>query len=344
MNKIYRGVIRLLQRINYFVYKQYCVNKSNILSELEFDLERLPDNLVKGMSRGLRINKQFPAGKSIFIDVVSEELTIEVLYNFRRILDNMDNQGTSGIDVYILNEDGGYIWKETLAPAKTYQMYVKRVIRLNDGNNKLRFFMPSFAVVEGIFFTSYNSLTAELDGRADIVAYGSSITHGCAASRSGLNYLNQISNILGCGILNYGFSESAKGEEELLKYISLMPLKVLIMEYDHNASVDELEKTHRRAYETIRRNFKGWIIMLSRFSGGLSIPIDEEKKRIRIIQNTFEYAKRIGDQRTVFYNGSELFKEKKEYYFVDNVHPNDEGMTAIAKMLCTLIQKEGMLK
>ncbi len=344
MNKIYKVILRLFQQVNYYIYKYHLINKRNILSEIDFDMERLPNTFVKGMSREIRINKKFPAGKAFNIEVEGNNLTIEVLYKFRRLLNNMNNQGTSGIDIYILNQKGKYIWKETLAPSKDYQMFVKKIVYLDGENNKLKFIMPSFAIVEGIFLSQYRAVRVGEDEDIDIVAYGSSITHGCAASRPGLSYLNQISNLLGCGILNYGFSEAAKGEEKLLRYISLVPAKVFIMEYDHNVSVDELERTHKKAYETIRMNFKGWIIMLSRFSGGLSIAYDEEMRRIEIIQNTYKYAKSIGDQQIIFYNGSRLFGDNKECYFIDKVHPNDEGMTVIANKIFTLIQEKGMLK
>ena len=325
--------------INYSIYKRKFANRNNILSKL--NLERLPDEIAREMSRGIRVNKQFPAGKTFFVNFEGEKLTIEVLYKFRRLLDNMDNQGTSGIDIYILTENEKYIWLETIAPSNDSQMYVKKVIYLSSRSNSLKFIMPSFAIVESILLSSYESLN--VDDYIKIVAYGSSVTHGCAASRPGLNYLNQLSNICGCGILNYGFSESAKGEKKLLNYISMIPSKVFIMEYDHNVSVDELERTHKEAYRTIRKNFKGWIIILSRFSGGLSITLNEEIKRVEIIQKTFEYAKKNGDRCIAFYNGSKLFGDNKEGYFVDKVHPNDDGMTAIANMIYTLIQEEGML-
>lgn len=88
------------------------------------------------------------------------------------------------------------------------------------------------------------------------------------------------------------------------------------MEFDHNASIDELQEKHQKAYMTIRRNFNGWIILLSRFSGEISISLEEEKKRINIIQNTYEYATKNGDDRIFFYNGSQLFTKNKEAFLL----------------------------
>lgn len=343
MNKFYRGFSKVIQQLNYLMCKYRYADKDNQLSKSGINLERLTDEFVDGMSKGIRIHKRFPAGKTFEVDVEGKELTVEVLFKFRQILNNMDSQGTSGIDVYFQHENGQYYWKDTIAPSNNCQMCVKKIIPLVPGINRLKFYLPSFAIVEGIYLSSSTVKCLESKNTVDIVVYGSSITHGCAASRPGLNYVNQISNRLGCTIANYGFSESAKGEEKLLNYISSIPAKVFIMEYDHNASVEQLQSTHLKAYLTVRSNFKGWIILLSRFSGGLSITTDEEKKRVSVIQNTYDYARDNGDNKILFYDGSQLFKKHKGTYFKDKVHPNDKGMTAIASMLCSLITEEGML-
>lgn len=344
MNKICRGFTRVIQQLNYLTCKPHFVGRDNQLSALGTDLERLTDEFVRGMSKGLRVHKRFPAGKTFEVDVEGNQLIVEVLFKYRRILNNMDNQGTSGVDVYLRDESGKYCWSDTIAPSNNYQMCVKKTISLAPEINRLKFFLPSFAIIEGIYLSSCNVRCVDNNNKVDIVVYGSSITHGCAASRPGLNYVNQISNRVGCTIANYGFSESAKGEEKLLNLISSIPNKVFIMEYDHNVSVDELQRTHRNAYLTVRKNFKGWIILLSRFSGGLSITGDEEKMRIAVIKNTYDFARYNGDEKIVFYDGSRLIAKEKETYFTDKVHPNDKGMTVIAEMLCSLIEEEGMLK
>ena len=53
----------------------------------------------------ISIDGNWGTGKTFFVNFEGEKLTIEVLYKFRRLLDNMDNQGTSGIDIYILTEN-----------------------------------------------------------------------------------------------------------------------------------------------------------------------------------------------------------------------------------------------
>lgn len=344
MNKLYRGFIRLIQSLNYFVFKSKVEKKNNLFSNIETHFQRLTADFSKDLSRGIRINKCFPAGKTIDIDLREERVTVEVLYRCRRILDNMDNMGTSGVDIYVQVEDGNFVWRETIAPNNNYQMYVKKNIILDKGLKRIKIYLPSFAIVKGIFIKSDVVERIYVDKSIDIIVYGSSITHGCAASRPGLNYVNQLSRQLKRSVGNYGFSESAKGEEKLLDYISKIPSKIFILEYDHNASVEELCMTYKKAYKTIRGNFKGWIIMMSRFSGGLSISLEEESLRVSIIKETYDYAVKNGDHKVFYYNGTQLFGNEKNKYFVDRVHPNDFGMTAISKMLCSIIREERMLE
>ena len=93
MNKLYRGISRVRQQLYYLIAKQRLIDKNNQLSKIDIDLERLPDKLVAGMAKGLRVNKKFPAGKSIYIDVEGEEksrLTIpDLLKMFERASGDM---------------------------------------------------------------------------------------------------------------------------------------------------------------------------------------------------------------------------------------------------------------
>jgi len=346
MKKMYRGYVKIIQNLRYF-YGKFKKRSDreyiNLLLTLENNGERLTTQFSRDMSKGIRVNKCFPAGKVIEFEIEEKTITIEIFYRFRQVLDNMDNLGTSGVDVYVKNEEK-FVWMTSIYPENNYQMYVKRRLEFKQGISRVRLYLPSFAALTGIYIKKNRIKYISPNVSPNIVVYGSSISQGCAASRPGMSYINQISRKLRCNIENLGFSESAKGEQKIIEYISQIPTQVLILEYDHNASIDELRNTHLKAYCTIRENFSGWIIMMTRFSGGLSITLTEEKERIDIIHNTFEYAISTGDKKIVFFDGSTLFSHEKEKYFVDKVHPNDAGMNKIADMLCSLIDKKRMLE
>lgn len=346
MKKLEKNIIKIVQRLKYLYIKikfSKMNNYKNIMMCFENKGERLSDDFSTELPVGLRKNKRFPAGKSIVL--IAKENTFEVIliYKMKCVLDNMDEAGTAGVDVYVDEEDEFIYWT-TISPQKRSQMYVKKELLLPVGSKSIRLFLPSFASLEGIYIKESMVDVIKKNNNVNIVLYGSSITHGCAASRPGLSYANQLSMRLGCNIDNYGFSESAKGETKLIDFISKIPAKVFIVEYDHNASEEELYCTHCSVYKTIRKHFQGWIILMTRFSGGLSIFPDEEKARIHIIENTYKYAISKGDDKIYLLDGREMFPVEKEKYFVDNVHPNDEGMNVIAEKISSIIEQKGMMK
>ena len=86
-----------------------------------------------------------------------------------------------------------------------------------------------------------------------VVFYGSSITQGACASRSGNTYPNILSRRFSFDYVNLGFAGNARGEEEMARYIADMDMAAFVCDYDHNApNPDHLRATHYALYETIR--------------------------------------------------------------------------------------------
>jgi hypothetical protein len=87
-----------------------------------------------------------------------------------------------------------------------------------------------------------------------VLFYGSSITHGFAASRPGMTYSAQVGRMLKTDIMNFGFSGNAKGEPALAEFFATLPMSAFVLDYDHNApSVEHLINTHYAFYEIIRK-------------------------------------------------------------------------------------------
>ncbi len=307
-------------------------------------ITRLPKELTKKSSTGLKKNSRFPAGVTFCISTNSEKFTVEVFYKKRAILSNMSPIATSAIDIYEFTTTG-LKWITSVAPKKANAMYIKTVLETCKGKRYL-LIMPSFAQIEHIFIkdkeASLDNVTSNV--KTKILAYGSSITQGCAASRPGLNYVNVLSTYFGYEVLNFGFSESAKGEAEIIHYISKIGAEVYLLEYDHNASLDELKKTHSNVYKIIRKdNPDSIIIFLSRISGGISITKDEDEKRISIIRDTYQRAVNSGDNRVYYICGRDLVEGCQKEYLKDDRHPNDKGMFLIAEAVNNVLTEAGSI-
>lgn len=305
---------------------------------------RIPVGAAQKGTKTLLKNAMFNAGKSIEFYTSSELLGIKVLYKKRAVLNHMKSSEAGGIEVLVHKK--GNVTCHMVAPDHYCQMFLKTRVELGLGNKVIHIRFPGYASIDQmeLGFTADSSLEACKDAKSSpIVFYGSSITQGCAASRPSLSYVHLVGDLLKKPILNFGFSESAMGEHEVIDYISRQSACIYIIEYDHNVSVERLRDTHLDVYKSIReKNLDIPIIFISRFSGGLSISEDEDDKRIKIISDTIAYARGNHDSKVWFLAGKDVLSgKKKEAYFVDDRHPNDEGMKLMAESLVEIIKKAG---
>ncbi len=171
-----------------------------------------------------------------------------------------------------------------------------------------------------------------------IIFYGSSITHGAAASRPGNAYPAMIAQKLGADHKNFGFSGNAKGEKEIAEYISKQKMCAFVLDYHHNAyDLNILKETHYNFYKTVRKRNPFIPIVI------VTAPTvkDDDKwisEGIKIIQNTYSKAKQEGDKNVYFIDGCHLYDgDFRESCTVDGCHPNDLGFSKMAKVIGTTL-------
>ena len=173
-----------------------------------------------------------------------------------------------------------------------------------------------------------------------VIFYGSSITQGIAASRTGLTYVDQVCKKVDCDYLNLGFSGSAKGEESIAEYIANQKMSVFVLDYDHNApGITHLRNTHSRFYEIVRKKNPDLPIVILSKPNYLNINnVDFERREI--IKKTYQDAKQKGEN-VYFIDGETYFgKEPERFeYTVDGGHPNDLGNKAMADVIAPVIKK-----
>lgn len=316
---------RILNRIEQTINKAF-IPSGKGMNDL---METVPKSRISiPVSRSLAENAKFSAGRVI---AVNTDKPIKVIgcYSLRRNLKNMDGKATSGIDVY-KKTDGKFAFVDTLYPSKENKMHFSSTI---NEYGELHFLLPSYASLSHLYISDGEVITPQQGKK--IVCYGSSITQGCAASRPGLNYVNLL-YLEGYNTVNYGFSESAKGEPEVIREIASEHADIYVMEYDHNATVEELKKTHENTYHILRsENPDSIILYLSRISGGISVSKEEAEERIKIINATVEKAIKNGDKNVFFLSGniddpSPLLKDDK--------HPNNIGMELFKRRILEYIQ------
>ena len=89
-------------------------------------------------------------------------------------------------------------------------------------------------------------------------------------------------------------------------------------------SVDELRRTHKPMFDTIRKNNPYLpIIMVSRPN---MFNCSELNERINVIYDTYKSAKNAGDNNVYFIDGQEIVNySDPNIITVDGIHPNDFG-------------------
>lgn len=175
-----------------------------------------------------------------------------------------------------------------------------------------------------------------------VVYYGSSITQGGCASHPGAAYPAILSRRLGCDHVNLGFSGSAKGEEEIGRYLAGLDMSAFVYDYDHNApTVEHLRKTHERLFLQIREKHPTLPVLMMT---AVSLPrcFDDRAARRDVIFTTYQNALARGDRSVYFLDGGELFARYGNEGTVEGCHPNDLGFLHMAEAVEPLLAE--MLK
>lgn len=173
-----------------------------------------------------------------------------------------------------------------------------------------------------------------------IVFYGSSITHGAAASRPGVAYPAQVARALDADYINLGFAGACRGEPIMANYIASLDMSLFVLDYDHNApNVEHLQATHEPFYQVIRAAQPELpIVLISKpdFDANRT----ENARRRAVIQATYDRARAAGDRMIWFIDGETLFGTvDRDACTVDGCHPNDLGFYRMAQTITPVLRE-----
>ena len=245
---------------------------------------------------------------------------------------NMAYIGTAGFDLYECQE-GAWEFCCSFSPedgddfTASWQFAEKK-------ERKLLIHLPLYAGVRSLQLglePNSSIVSAPYAGQEPVVFYGSSITQGGCASRPGCSYTAILSRWMDFDYRNLGFSSGARAEESMIRYLQQQPMRILVLDYDHNApNVDYLKRTHCLLYEKIRKALPDLPVILA------SAPVvnlnDEWCARREIVYETYLYALGKGDKKIRFVDGSQMFDSScAPVCMVDIYHPNDLGMYYMAQ-------------
>lgn len=272
---------------------------------------------------------QFSTGGAIRFRTDSPYLAIRAKLAHSSDLGHMPRAATSGFDFY-RGAGTAIRYRSSVRPsAKQEILEVMAVPETPKEMNDWTVYLPLYGSAAKIEIglapgSNVEAPTPQTIARP-ILFYGSSITQGGCASRTGNAYTTMLCRAVDAPQINLGFSGAAKGEIAIAQAIGELDLEVFVLDYDGNApTVAHLQATHEPFFKAVRAKQPNLpIIMMSicKFSG-----TPTEIARREVIRATYEHAVKAGDKNVWFIPGEALFgTEDRDACTVDGSHPNDLG-------------------
>ncbi|MBR6593913.1 MAG: hypothetical protein IKK83_01835 [Clostridia bacterium] len=310
---------------------------------------RLPLELSK-INPSIEILSRYTAGGRIRFRTDSPFVAIRAKRLNTFYMRHMPLSGSTGCDIYVGRGKNSKFMK-MCAPIRVEDEWFEdgcNVVHIGEEYTKelrdITVTLPLYGGISEIYIgiDECSSLVAPTPYTHGMVMfYGSSITQGGCACRSGTSYDGMISRMMDCDVYNLGFSGNAKGEPEIGEFIADLHPEVFVYDYDHNApTVEHLAATHKPFYEIVRKKNPDMPIIFMSRPMGYSVGKEQTDARRQVIVKTYNEALAAGDKNVYFIGGETLFPEEwREFCTVDGSHPNDLGFSFMAKAVMKVLEK-----
>lgn len=305
---------------------------------------RLPKDIAATISGDVACHAKATTGVRVRFNTDSKYVGIRAKFAHHVLpCPHVTRLNETGFDIYV-EEDGVDIYKGSYYPPKDGFDGYEGIKHFDD--NKMRCITIYFPIGNEVLdFEVALEPTAKVEEpnpykyEKPVVFYGSSITHGFAASRPGTTYVNRIGRMLKTDIMNFGFSGSAKGEPNLAEYLAKLNMSVFVLDYDYNApTVEHLINTHYNFYETIRKAHPDLPIVFVTKPDAYKFTAEFDLARKDVIMKNYLTARENGDKNVYFIDGNSFFVGGDRMdYTVDGCHPNDAGEKRMADYIGAVV-------
>ena len=316
-------------------------------SEAEKHYRRMPKEIADNVSEGVKVLSTCSTGGRIRFVTNSPYVAIKAVLADMPLSSNNSLGAQSGFCVY---SDG--VFEGNLRPEKENvksaqdgkYVFAKMCYARTDGMRNIDVYTPLYNRVYEVFIGLKEGSVVlpakQYPNKLPVVFYGSSITQGGCASRSGNDYVSVVCRRLNLDFINLGFSGNAKGEPIMADYLASLKASVMVLDYDFNApSVEWLKETHYPLYKKIRLAQPNVPIVFMTRPNYFYDPKNCEPRR-EVIYNNYLKAKADGDENVWFIDGKTLLgQDEWDSCTVDNCHPNDLGFYRMAERVGEVLSK-----
>jgi hypothetical protein len=312
------------------------------LAENKGELIRLPQRLKDQIPLAVWSLGLSPSGLRIRFRTDSTQVAIKLAYPSPPNMTNMHAFGQTGVDLYV---DGVYR-STAIAPKDAAESTpIEHVFfeNLPRQEREITIYLPLYKPVKvlGIGLDADAKITKarRFAVAKPVVFYGTSITQGGCASRSGMSYQAILARQLNIDFVNLGFSGNGKGEPAVAKMVGEIDAAAFVLDFaQNNPTIESLREVYEPFLETIRKEHPQTpiVVITAIASARETERLDQMRRHVRqVVQQLI--AK--GDRLLTLVEGVALLGPNRLDGLVDGVHPNDLGFQWIADGLSPHLAK-----
>ncbi len=219
------------------------------------------------------------------------------------------------------------------------------VTGMGDGIKECVLYLPLFDRVDSLEMgVDEGSVISPMDNpfRHRIVFHGSSITHGSAASRSGMSYVARFGRDNGLYCMNLGFSGQCKLQKEFAFYLADLEADAFVFDAFSNPEPQEIRARFDEFVDIIRASHPNTPLIFlqtirrERRNFNLLADVREAEKQ----QTAKEMViKRMKKDRNVYFIDSEGFLGDDGIATADGTHPTDVGFSRMLEKMTPKLKK-----
>ncbi len=319
-------------------------------AENQNELYRLPVALKDKFPLAVWNLAKSPSGGRIRFRTDSQVIAVRVEYPSPPDMRNMHAFGQTGIDLYA---DGVYVStaiadKEAM-PGKIYEhIYFElrdrpRVAR--DIVLYLPLYKPTKVISVGVDKEAKLERARDFALAKPLVFYGTSITQGGCASRSGMSYQAILGRKLNVDFVNLGFSGNGKGEAEVANAVASIDAGAFVLDFaQNNPTIESLRAVYKPFVEAIRAKHPATPIVAITpiYAASEAWRAETSAKNVgmrELVRKVIAERIAAGDSNVQLVEGTDLLGPAQVDGLVDGVHPNDLGFQWMADGLTARLRQ-----
>ena len=173
----------------------------------------------------------------------------------RLAMAHMPATGVSGLDLYIETADGPR-WAGCGRPETLPDVAATLVSGMAEGEKVCTVYLPLYNGVSnveiGVPDGASITATERVAARKTVLFYGTSITHGASASRTGTCHVARVGRALDCETINLGFSGNGMMEPEVADFLAELNPDVFVVDCLPNMTGDLVTERMAHLVKTVR--------------------------------------------------------------------------------------------